>query len=154
MIFMDYTDLLIEADCNQLIVKEKPLEAFDGRIKGNKIAIKKNLTTTEKKCVLAEELGHHYTTVGNILNQNCIQNRKQEQQARLWAYNKLIGLNGIINAYKYGCQNLAEISEYLEVSPTFLSDAIEKYRSKYGEFTTLDNYIIYFEPYLAVIEMY
>lgn len=151
---MDYTDLLIEADRNQLIVKEKPLEAFDGRIKGNKIAIKNNLTTTEKKCVLAEELGHHYTTVGNILNQSCIQNRKQEQRARLWAYNKLIGLNGIINAYKYGCQNLDEISEYLDVSPEFLSDALEKYRSKYGEFATLDNYIIYFEPRLAVMEMY
>lgn len=51
---MDYTELLIEADNNHLITKEKPLQAYDGRIKGNKIAIKNTLTTTEKKCVLAE----------------------------------------------------------------------------------------------------
>lgn len=151
---MDYTELLIEADMNNLITKEKPLRANKGRIKGNRIAIRKGLTETEKKCVLAEEIGHHYTTVGDILDQNISWNRKQEQQARLWAYNKLIGMNGIINSYKYGCRNLSEMAEYLEVTEEFLADAIDKYRSKYGVFTTLDNYIIYFEPNLAVIEMY
>lgn len=151
---MDYTELLIEADLNQLVVKEKPLEAYDGRIKGNKIAIRNTLTTREKKCVLAEELGHYYTTVGNIINQDNAQNRKQEQQARLWSYDKLIGLNGIINAHKHGCQNLAEMTEYFDVSHEFLLGALEKYRSKYGEFTTMDNYIIYFDPTLTVIEKY
>ncbi len=151
---MDYTELLMEADGNHLITKEKPLKSCNGRIKGNRIAIKNTLTTTEKKCVLAEELGHYYTTVGSILNQDSAQNRRQEQQARLWSYNKLIGLNGIINSYRHGCQNLAEMSEYLEVTQEFFSEAIKKYRSKYGIFTTLDNYIIYFEPELAVIEIY
>lgn len=47
-----------------------------------------------------------------------------------------------------------EMSEYLDVSQEFLMEAVEKYRSKYGVFTTLDNYVIYFEPNLAVIEMY
>ncbi len=85
---MDYTELLMEADGNHLITKEKPLKSCAGRIKGNRIAIKSTLTTTEKKCVLAEELGHYYTTVGSILNQDSAQNRRQEQQARLWSYNK------------------------------------------------------------------
>ena len=44
----------------------------------------------EKACVLAEELGHHYTSVGDIIDMENAQNRKQERQARLWAYNKLI----------------------------------------------------------------
>ncbi len=151
---MDYTELLIEADSNYLITKEKPLKSCNGRIKGNRIAIKDTLTTTEKKCVFAEELGHYYTSIGNILNQDTVQNRKQEQQARLWSYNKLIGLNGIINSYRHGCHSLAEMAEYLEVTQEFLSEALKKYRSKYGVFTTLDNYIIYFEPELAVIEIY
>ena len=43
-----YDDLLIEADNNNLITKEKPLRANKGRIKGNRIAIKKDLTETEK----------------------------------------------------------------------------------------------------------
>ena len=60
-----YELLLDEASNNGLIVKEKPLKNADGRIKGCKIAIRKNLdTTAEKRCVLAEELGHYYTTYG------------------------------------------------------------------------------------------
>ena len=49
---MTYDELLIEADANNLITKEKPLRTNKGRIKGNRIAIKKDLTETEKKCVL------------------------------------------------------------------------------------------------------
>lgn len=64
------------------------------------VAIRQNMTTAEKSCVLAEELGHHYTTAGNILNQADIGNRKQELRARLWAYNTRIGLLGIIKAFK------------------------------------------------------
>ena len=45
------------------------------------------------------------------------------------------------------------MAEYLDVTETFLADAIERYRSKYGMFATLDNYIIYFEPCLAVAEI-
>lgn len=85
--------------------------------------------------------------------QNNIYSQKQEQQARLWAYNKLIGLNGIINSYKHGCHNLSEMADYLDVTQEFLSEAISKYHSKYGVFTTIDNYVIYFEPNLAVIEI-
>lgn len=149
---MNYTELLIEADGNSLITKEKPLKSCDGRIKGNRIAIKSSLTMTQKKCVLAEELGHFHTTVGDILDQNICQNRKQELKARLWSYDKLIGLKGIIASYKHGCQSINEIAEYLDITEEFLSDAIDRYRSKYGVFTKLDNYIIYFEPNLRVIE--
>lgn len=63
---MNYEELLIEADSNNLITKEKDLLANKGRIKGNRIAIKKNLMQKEKACVLAEELGHFYTTAGDI----------------------------------------------------------------------------------------
>lgn len=121
-------------------------------INGN-IALDKDLKTThEKACVLAEELGHHYTTVGNIIDLTDAQNRKQERQARLWAYNKQIGLTGIIKAFEAGCQGVHEIAEYLEVTEEFLHEAIECYRNKYGVYTTLDNYIIYFIPNLTIGE--
>ena len=110
------------------------------------------MSTTEKGCVLAEELGHYYTTSGNILDQNIASNRKQEQLARLWSYNKLIGLRGIINAYNAGCTNKYEIAEFLNVTVEFLEEAIKKYTDKYGVCTMLDNYIIYFIPYLGVME--
>lgn len=150
---MIYDELLIEADSNNLITKEKPLIANKGRIKGNKIAIKKDMSTTEKGCVLAEELGHYYTTCGNILDQSITSHCKQEYIARLWSYDKMIGLRGIINSYNAGCSNKYEMSEFLNVTVEFLEEAIKKYTDKYGVYTTLDNYVIYFIPNLGVMEL-
>lgn len=150
---MNYETLLDEASNSGLIVKEKNLYSSDGRIKGNKIAIRQDIsTTTEKSCVLAEELGHHYTSVGDIIDLSDAQNRKQERQARLWAYNKQIGLYGLIQAFQHGCTSLHEIAEYLEVTEQFLHDAIECYRNKYDICATVDNYVIYFIPNLTIGE--
>lgn len=118
------------------------------------VGINRNIqTSSEKACVLAEELGHHYTTYGNIIEQESVSDRKQEQRARLWAYNDRIGLLGIINCFEHGCQSKYEMAEYLDVTEDFLEEALAKYRQKYGMFTTLDNYVIYFEPCLGVIKM-
>ncbi|MGN0506673.1 MAG: hypothetical protein ACI4FZ_08935 [Lachnospiraceae bacterium] len=78
----------------------------------------------------------------------------QELRACLQEYDKKVGLIGIIQSYKHGCTSLHEMSEFLEVTEEFLSEALERYRGKYGCYTVLDNYIIYFEPSLAVIELY
>lgn len=148
---MTYEELLKEADSIGLIVKEKPLQSGDGRIFKNRIAVRRNIPTQkEKSCVLAEELGHHYTTAGNILDQSSISNRRQENIARTWAYNKMIGLTGIIRSYEHGCRSKHEISEYLGVTEEFLDNAIERYRQKYGEFVPVGNYVIRFEPVLFV----
>lgn len=151
---MNYTDLLIEADNLSLVTKDKPLKAYDGRIKGKRIAIRKDMTETRKKCVLAEELGHYHTTTGNILNQSTVENRKQERKARVWGYDKLIGLPGILSCHRAGCRNLYEMAEHLEVTEDFLKEAIEYYKSKYGAFARTDNYVIYFEPFIAVLELF
>ena len=128
---------------------------FSKNIKGlycdGTVAINKNIdTTTEKACVLAEELGHHYTTVGNIIKLDTSQNRKQERQARLWAYNKMIGLHRLVRAYDHGCRSRHEIAEYLDVTEEFLEDCIECYRAKYGVSTTLGNHFILFVPNLMI----
>lgn len=149
---MTYEELLISADNEQLIVKEKPLINNNGRIYKNRIAIRTNLTDIEKACILAEELGHHYTTVGNILDQSDTRNRKQELRARMIAYDKMIGLIGIVKAYQHRCQSFVDMAEYLEVTEEFLKEALEQYRRKYGLRAELDNYVIIFEPRLAVIE--
>lgn len=151
---MTYEELLKEADSLGLIVKEKPLQGTDGRILNRRIAIRKDIPTqTEKSCVLAEELGHHYTSSGDILNQNIVANRKQEFRARVYGYNLLIGLRGIIQAYEAGCRSLYEMAEYLEVTEEYLKEALECYRKKHGVFATLDNYAIYFEPTLGVMKL-
>lgn len=86
------------------------------RIKGlycdGVVAIREDMTIPEKTCALAEEIGHHGTSYGNIIDMDSVQNRKQERQARLHGYNRLIGLTGLIRAYEHGCTNRYETAEY------------------------------------------
>uniref|UniRef100_UPI0040272158 ImmA/IrrE family metallo-endopeptidase n=1 Tax=Roseburia faecis TaxID=301302 RepID=UPI0040272158 len=107
---------------------------------------------SEKACILAEELGHHFTTVGNITDQKETENRKQERRARVWAYHKLLSLDDLIDSYKFGCRNKFEIAEHLNVTEDFLVDCLEYYKEKYGLYVRQDNYLIYFEP-LGILEM-
>lgn len=152
---MTYEDLLIESEKEDLIVKEKNIPGFGGRIYQNRIAIHKQLgTQKEKACVLAEELGHHYTSTGDIMDQSDPAARKQELHARFWASNKMVGLHGIVNSYLHYCHSLSEMAEYLEVTEQFLRDSLELYRQKYGSYVKLDNYVIVFEPTLAVYEQF
>lgn len=77
----------LQLQYQQLNIQELDLSEVSG-LRGlcvdNNIAIKKSLNQAEKACILAEELGHYYTTTGNILDQTNISNRKQERRARLW----------------------------------------------------------------------
>ena len=151
---MNYEELQIQN--STLHIKEMCLSDVEGLkgfyVDGN-IAIKMDMTNTEKACVLAEELGHHYTTVGNILDQSKTENRKQERRARLWAYKKAFDLVDLVSAYKHGCRNRYEIAEYLEVTESFLQEALDTYKEKYGIYTEVDCYVVYFEP-LGILEMY
>ncbi len=128
------------------------------RIKGlycnNTIALSKDIKTQqEKACILSEELGHHHTSYGNIIHQSTVDSRKQEHRARMWAYNYCLGLQEIIQAFKHGCNSVSEAAEYLDVTEQFFLDAIESYKNKFGLHTTVDKYLIYFEP-LGVLELY
>lgn len=150
---MTYDELLVQADKKGLIVKEKKLTGSDGRIHQNRIAIRSNIKTTiEKSCVLAEEIGHYYTTAYDITRLSDISERKQESRARLYGYNLKIGLIGIVNCYKKGCRNIHEMAEFLDVTEDYLLEALECYRNKYGICAPIDNYIVYFEPTLGVFE--
>ncbi|TGU86833.1 ImmA/IrrE family metallo-endopeptidase, partial [Mesorhizobium sp. M00.F.Ca.ET.186.01.1.1] len=135
---MTYEELLREAVHHGVGIYEMPLQP---RIKGlysdNIIGINKNIPTNiEKACVLAEELGHHFKTVGNILDQSKIENRQQESRARNWAYEKLVPLSSIVQAHKHGIKNRYELAELLGVTEDFLDSAINRYIEKYGILVT------------------
>jgi len=152
---LTYEELQLEYE--ELIVVEMDLNDVKG-LKGlyvdGCVAIEKSLTRTEKGCVLAEEIGHYLTTVGNILNQKDLSNRKQERKARLIAFDIQVGLKGIIEAYEASCTSLYMAADYLGVTEEFLLEAIENYRMKYGMLAKFDNYIIYFEPSLGVMRLF
>ena len=150
----NYEMLLDQAESSGLSVQEKPLQYNDGRIRGNRILIRSTIETRcQKAAVLCEEIGHYETAVGNILDQSVTANRKQELRGRIWAYNRLIGLTGIIRAYKMGCRNRYEVAECLDVPEETLQEALNYYHARYGVCTQVDNYVIYFEPALGVMEL-
>jgi hypothetical protein len=103
---------------------------------------------------LAEELGHHYTTAGDILDQSQLNNRKQEKRARRWGYQKLVPLVKLVQAYKEGANNRFELADFLGVTEDFLEDAIKQYKEKYGTFHRIDDkYCICFDP-LWILEVF
>lgn len=127
---------------------ERPIK---GRIKGfygnDTIVIDKNIpTTNEKNCILAEELGHHYTSTGDITNLSQLANRKQEQRARRWAVDKLIDVEDIITAFNTGVQGRSELADYLNVTEEFIEFALQHFQSLYGQTYKTDKYFITFNP--------
>ena len=152
---MNYEELLMSKDAKGINIIDRKFKS--NRIRGlycdGTIALKEDMTSIEKACVLAEELGHHYTTVGNILDQSKAENRKQERRARLWAYQKAFDLIDLVSAYKHGCRNRYEIAEYLEVTESFLQEALDTYKVKYGVYTKVDKCVVCFEP-LGILELY
>ena len=116
------------------------------------IAIHSDLSSAQTADTLAEELEHHYTSYGNILDQRDVECRKQERLARFRAYNRRIGLSGIIQGYRHHCRSRHELADCLDVSEEFLAEALECYREKYGLYVEVDGYVIQFDPVLTVYE--
>ncbi|MDM0471104.1 ImmA/IrrE family metallo-endopeptidase [Clostridium perfringens] len=87
------------------------------------IGIHKNLLADTRKyiSVLAEELGHHFTSSGNLTSE-CITysdklNRsKQEKRARIWASNFLISDNEIIGAILQNINTIYGLSLHFNVT--------------------------------------
>lgn len=103
-------------------------------------------TTAEKTCVLAEELGHFFTTCGDILDQTSLHNQKQEEKARRWATNALIDPVRFIDAFKIGVRNRWELSQFLDLTEEFIEESLVCLKKLHGECVAIDEYIIHFDP--------
>lgn len=79
------------------------------------IFIEDSLSNTDKKCTLAEEIGHHYTSYGNILDISNYTNAKQERKAREWGANMLINYERFKKTIKI-YDNLYQVAEELDVT--------------------------------------
>lgn len=129
-------------------------DRINGLYVDGSIAVRAGMTAAKTADTLAEELEHHYTSVGNILDLKDVSNRKQERIARVRAYDRRIGLSGIIQGYRSHCRNRHELAECLGVSEEFLDEALQYYKERYGCFARLDGYVIAFEPSLGVYERF
>ena len=150
-----YETLLQEAHEEEIEVVCIPLH---GELKGlyscNVIAINSNTATeAEKACILAEELGHYHTTVGDILDQTKTQNRKQERQACAWSYRRLVPLEKLIQASDLGIRTRPDLAENLHITEQLLVAALRHYKEKYGLYCNSNGYWICFEP-LGVVKVF
>lgn len=126
-----YEQLLNQAYSEGVDVVEYPFRS--DRIKGlyndNVIGLNANIeTSAEKTAILAEELGHHYTSCGNIIDLSNPDNAWQEAKARLWGYRKLISRELIMDAHKHGCNTVYEVAEYLEIPTKYLLKAMATFQ--------------------------
>ncbi|MDT0670626.1 ImmA/IrrE family metallo-endopeptidase [Staphylococcus chromogenes] len=143
---MRYENLLIE-NSNIDVVETSSLPHFQsGLYYEGTIYIKENMSAYKKHETLAEEIAHHKITYGNILDQSKILNRKFENYARRKAYESVISIQGIIDAYEYGVHNLHGMSLFFEVTEGFVQECIKHYKNKYGLQVKYGDYLIRFEP--------
>ncbi|MGC2874154.1 ImmA/IrrE family metallo-endopeptidase [Ihubacter sp. rT4E-8] len=126
-----YEDLLMEYE-DKLLIEERNMKN-EGLYGDNVAWINKNLPSRRKTCILAEEIGHYETSVGDILDQHSLDSAKQERAARGWAFNKLIPLDDIKDAYRKGYREYYEMAEFLDIDEEFLRDSVAYYESKYGD---------------------
>jgi Zn-dependent peptidase ImmA (M78 family) len=148
-----YERLYKEAAHQGISIYEKPMHyKIKGLYADNVIWINRDVpTTTEKTCILAEELGHYQTTVGDITDQSNSNNRKQERRAREWAYEKLVPLRKIVEAHRARITSRHELAEFLGVTEEFLQAALNRYMDKHGSFIIVDEqYTIMFDPLMVV----
>ena len=144
---MTYYELLEAADDLGLIAKEKDLQAHDGLIRGRRVAIRRSISSQRRKaCVLAEEIGHYFTSAGDIMDPTDTGSRKQERRARIWAHDVQVGLDGILAADAAGCRSVYEMADFLEVPEDFLIEAIGCYSERYGRGICYKGYRILFDP--------
>ncbi len=141
-----YEQLLIENQHIKIKDNVKLPCSYKGFYSDEVILIDDDLSEYEKYETLAEEIAHHKITYGNILDQSNILNRKFGLKARRLANESVITLQGLINAFNYGVQNIYDLATYFEVTKDFVLDTIQHYKQKYGLRTRYGKYIIEFEP--------
>lgn len=138
-------------DDQKITLIEDDLSQLDPLLKGlyfdNIILLHKNIdTSAERTCVIAEEVGHYFTTVGDILDKTELHKAKEEEKARRWATNELIDPTMFIDAFKAGVSNRWELSHFLGLTEEFIEEALVYFKKLYGERITISEYTIHFDP--------
>ena len=153
----NYESLLIDYENCEIDFKEVDFQCNKeiGYYNNNKILVNTQISNKQKYGVLAEELGHHFTTVGDIKKLDNTNNKKQELKARRWGHKKIVSLDSIIEAFDNNCLNKYEIAEYLGVTDKYFEECIQDYKNMYGtEVCKIGKYHIIFEPSLGIYQKF
>lgn len=151
-----YEELLVKAEKLGIRVREIDFGIDDevGYYFNNKILINSRLNERQKYGVLAEEIGHHFKTYGDITDQSKLENRKQELAARRHGYNFILKPLDIVYAIKCGCRNIYEISDFYELTTNQITTILNDFKKQYGIGKRFDEYFVAFEPTFAFVRMF
>lgn len=151
-----YEKLLIKAEKLGIRVREVDFGVNDevGYYSNNKILINNRLNEKQKHGVLAEELGHHNKTCGDISDQTKLENRKKELLARREGYKFILEPLDLIYAFRCGCNNSYEIADFYEITEKELNEIIKDFKKQHGIGKKFDKYYVKFEPTLGFYELF
>lgn len=99
---------------------------------GNTVFINNHYDRINQLQNVVEEIGHVKTTAGNITGYKTISDIRQEKQARIYGSHLIIDLDSIIACYKADIRTPWEMSDFFEVSESYMWKAIDTYRIKRG----------------------
>jgi len=104
-------------------------------------------STAEKRCIMAEELGHHFTTVGVCINNKEFYHRsnlnsvsKIEFKAMRWAVNYLMPENDLLDVIGSGLYEPWELAEHFNVTEEFAKFRLRLFGAKEIKSTVSFNY--------------
>ena len=105
--------------------EEPPLILLHENLKNNRRLL---------RCILAEELGHHFTSSGGLLvfarsDRACVA-VKQERLALWWAVQQLVPLSSLISAIEGGFILTHELAEHFDVTERFMGTSVRIYFEK------------------------
>lgn len=113
------------------------------------IGINENIVSNRKlfACVLAEELGHHFTSIGDSSAEyyslvGRINLNRTELAALKWATEYLLSLDEIVHAIKKGFENIEGLSDFLCVTDEFLLERFKFMAKKQPYIKIEDNLFI------------
>ena len=89
----------------------------------------------EQVCRISEELGHHYTTSGDLLTAKSLSKvriRKAETLARRWAFKYSLSLSGTVEAYQAGDRSRHEMAEHLGIEEQCVAEALKVFGGLHG----------------------
>lgn len=95
-------------------------------------------TSRERRCIMAEELGHHFTTVERCIPKefSCYSTRmnisRAEYRALRWAADFLIPENNLLDIISQGLYEPWELAEYYNVTEQFANFRLRLFGARFG----------------------
>lgn len=97
---------------------------------GSVILLNAHRSLETQAIALAEELGHHFKTHGDVIALDTVTKRKSEAAGRAWSYQALMPPEQVGRAVRSGVCSVWELAELFGVTDGFVKDAIAYYQRK------------------------